>query len=84
MVCVSDSCLPVYKCTDNEATFVVGTNVDALQDAIITQAELLDIKADYSSSAEGRVIETKNEPGRGKLASVLVQRGEIIQHCYRT
>lgn len=51
--------------------------MDALQDAIITQAELLDIRADNSGLVEGRVLESQTDAGRGKVASVLVQRGEM-------
>ncbi|XP_067932063.1 translation initiation factor IF-2, mitochondrial-like isoform X2 [Watersipora subatra] len=60
-----------------EISALHGTNIDALQEAIITQAEMMDIKADPTGAMEGRIIETKTEEGRGKIASILVQRGTL-------
>jgi len=56
---------------------VVGTNVDQLIDAIVLQAELLDLKCDVLGRAEGVVIESQVEQGLGKTASVLLQRGVV-------
>jgi len=56
-------------------TFTLGANLDALQDAIITQAELLDIKSDYDGKVEARIIESLTDPAKGKLATLLIQRG---------
>lgn len=55
---------------------ILGTNIDALQDAIITLSELLETQADYSGPVEGRIIESQTDPGRGKVATMLVTRGE--------
>ncbi len=49
--------------------------IEDLIDAIHLQAEVLDLKADFSRKAEGRVIETKIDQGRGIVATVLVQKG---------
>jgi len=51
--------------------------LDKLQDAILLQAEILDLKANPSRAAEGAVVEAKMEKGRGSVATVLVQRGTI-------
>jgi translation initiation factor IF-2 len=54
-----------------------GTNLDKVADAILLQAELLDLKANPDRPAEGIIIETKVERGRGAVATVLVQRGTL-------
>lgn len=54
-----------------------GTNLDKILDAILLQAELLDLKANPDRPAEGIIIETKVERGRGVVATVLVQRGTL-------
>jgi translation initiation factor IF-2 len=53
------------------------TNLDKLEEAILLQAELLELKANPSRSADGVVIEAKLERGRGSVATVLVQRGTL-------
>lgn len=52
-------------------------NLDKLVEAITLQAELLDLKSNPHRPAEGVVIEAKMEPGRGTVATVLVQRGTL-------
>ena len=52
-------------------------NLDKLQEAILLQAELLELTANPTRSAEGIVIEAKVERGRGSVATVLVQRGTL-------
>lgn len=52
-------------------------NIDKLLEAILLQAEILDLKANPSRSAEGTVIEAKMEKGRGSVATVLVQKGTL-------
>ncbi len=52
-------------------------NLDKLQEAILLQAELLELTANPARSAEGIVIEAKVERGRGSVATVLVQRGTL-------
>ncbi|HEV2651587.1 MAG TPA: translation initiation factor IF-2, partial [Rhizomicrobium sp.] len=54
-----------------------GTNLDKLEEAILLQAEILDLKANPERSAEGAVIEAKLDRGRGPVATVLVQRGTL-------
>jgi translation initiation factor IF-2 len=54
-----------------------GTNLDKLEEAILLQAELLDLKANPERTAEGTVIEAKLDRGRGPVATVLVQRGTL-------
>ncbi len=52
-------------------------NLDKLEEAILLQAELLELKANANRQAEGVVIEAKMERGRGSIATVLVQRGTL-------
>ncbi len=53
------------------------TNLDQLEEAILLQAELLDLGANPHRPGEGVVVEAKVEIGRGSVATVLVQRGTV-------
>lgn len=52
-------------------------NIDKLVEAILLQAEILDLKADPTCKASGTVIEAKMEKGRGSVATLLVQKGTL-------
>jgi translation initiation factor IF-2 len=52
-------------------------NLDKLLEAIVLQAELLDLKANPDRVAEGTVVEAQLERGRGSVTTVLVQRGTL-------
>ena len=54
-----------------------GTGVDELLDAILLQAEVLELKAVADGPASGIVIESRLDKGRGAVASILVQRGTL-------
>jgi translation initiation factor IF-2 len=54
-----------------------GTNIDQLLDAILLQAEILDLKANPDRPATGTVIEATLDPGKGPLATLLVQTGTL-------
>jgi translation initiation factor IF-2 len=54
-----------------------GTNVPELLDQILLQAELLDLKANPNREAVGAVIEAQLDPGKGPVASVLIQNGTL-------
>ncbi|MGQ3038729.1 MAG: translation initiation factor IF-2 [Neoaquamicrobium sediminum] len=62
---------------DVEVSATKGTNLDKLLDAILLQAEILDLKANPDRTAEGVVIEAKLDKGRGSVATVLVQAGTL-------
>ncbi len=62
---------------DVEVSALKRTNLDKLEEAILLQAELLDLKANPMREAEGVIIEAKLERGRGPVATVLVQRGTL-------
>jgi len=54
-----------------------GTNIDALLQQILLQAEILDLKANPEGPAQGSVVEATLDPGKGPLATILVQRGTL-------
>jgi translation initiation factor IF-2 len=62
---------------DVEVSAIKRTNLDRLQEAILLQAEILDLKANPHRPAEGVVIEAKLERGRGPVATVLIKRGTL-------
>jgi translation initiation factor IF-2 len=51
--------------------------LDTLEDAILIQAEMLDLKVNYNRMAEGVVIESKVDKAKGAIATLLVQRGTL-------
>ena len=60
-----------------EVSALKQTNLDALLEAILNQAELLELKANPDRKAEGFVIEAQLERGRGAVATLLIQRGTL-------
>ncbi len=58
---------------------LTGDGVDALLEAILLQAEVLELKAVTDGPASGVVIESSLEKGRGAVATVLVSRGTLRQ-----
>ena len=56
-----------------------GEGVDAILDAVLLQAEVMDLKAVAEGPARGIVIESSLEKGRGAVATILVQEGVLKQ-----
>ncbi|PZO85059.1 MAG: translation initiation factor IF-2 [Micavibrio aeruginosavorus] len=54
-------------------------NLDKLEEAILLQAEVLELKVNPNRDAVGAVVESKMEIGRGSVATVLIQRGTLKQ-----
>ncbi len=54
-----------------------GTNVGDLLDQLVLQAEILDLKANADKRATGTVVEAQLDPGKGPVATVLVQSGTL-------
>ncbi|KAG7171014.1 Translation initiation factor IF-2-like 30 [Homarus americanus] len=54
-----------------------GQNLNLLVEAIVTQAELLNLKADPRGLVEAVVVESKLDPGRGKVATCVIERGTL-------
>jgi len=62
---------------DVEVSAKTGKGLDRLLEAILLQAELLELKANPNRPAEGVVIEAELDKGRGPVATVLVKRGTL-------
>ena len=54
-----------------------GEGIDGLLDAILLQAEMLDLKAPVKTAARGVVVESRLDKGRGPVASILVREGTL-------
>lgn len=53
------------------------TNLDKLLEMILLEAELLELKANSTCPARGVIIEARLDPGKGPLATVLIQKGTL-------
>ena len=51
--------------------------IDKLIDAILLEAEILDLKANYNRSAEGKILESRIDHGRGVVATVMIEKGTL-------
>lgn len=60
-----------------EVSSKAGTNLDKLLDLVLLVADIEELKADIDVPAEGLVIESHMEVGKGPVVSVLVQHGEL-------
>jgi translation initiation factor IF-2 len=54
-----------------------GTGIEALLDQVLLQAEILDLKANPDGKGHGTVLEATLDPGKGPLATILVQKGTL-------
>jgi translation initiation factor IF-2 len=54
-----------------------GTGIDHLLEQILLQSEILDLKANPGGKGHGVVLEATLDPGKGPLATILVQRGTL-------
>ncbi len=54
-----------------------GQGIDELLDSVLLQAEVLELKAPVDGPAQGVVIESRLDKGRGAVASLLVQKGTL-------
>ncbi len=64
-----------YQCVEISAK--TGQNVDKLLEAMLLEAEVLDLKANPNRPAKGTVLEARLDRGRGVVATVLVQNGTL-------
>jgi translation initiation factor IF-2 len=62
---------------DVEVSALKKTGLDKLEEAILLQAELLELRANPNRTAEGAIIESRLDKGRGPVATVLVQKGTL-------
>ncbi len=58
---------------------LTGEGVDELLEAVVLQAELMELTAVAEGPARGVVVESRLDKGRGPVATVLVQAGQLIQ-----
>jgi len=62
---------------DVEVSAKQGLNLEKLEETILLQAEILELKTNADRVADGTVVEAKQERGRGNIATVMVQRGTL-------
>lgn len=60
-----------------EVSAKARTNLDKLEEAILLQAEILELTANPNRPAEGIIVEAKLDRGRGSVATCLIQRGTL-------
>ena len=60
-----------------EVSAKARTGLEKLEEAILLQSEILDLKANPDAPASGVIVEAKMEQGRGSVATTLVQRGTL-------
>lgn len=65
------------ECLCAEVSAKKRINIDKLLEAILLQAEILNLRANPNRFAEGTVVEAKMEKGRGSVATILVQNGTL-------
>ncbi len=61
----------------NDISALKRQGIKELLDTILLQAEILELKANYNCRAEGKIIESKIDFGRGIVATVLIERGTL-------
>ncbi|MCC9395753.1 translation initiation factor IF-2, partial [Enterobacter hormaechei subsp. steigerwaltii] len=54
-----------------------GTNIDALLEAVLLEAEVLELTAPVDAPAKGIIVEARLDKGRGAVATLLVQSGTL-------
>ena len=60
-----------------EISALKGQGVDDLLETILLESEMLDLKANWNRRAEGKIIESKVDQGRGIVSTVLIQKGTL-------
>ena len=63
---------------DVEVSALTGQGIPALLEAVVLQAEILELRANPNRAAEGAVVEAKLTLGMGSVATVLVRRGTLL------
>ncbi|KFD72745.1 hypothetical protein M514_01868 [Trichuris suis] len=60
----------------------INTNLQTLCEAIVTQGEIMNLRADFDGLFEGVILESKVSSGKGKVCVALVQRGKLRKGLY--
>ena len=65
-----------------EVSALKKLNLEKLKESILLQSEILDLKASFSDSARGVVIESKIDKGKGPVSTVLINNGKLNRGDY--
>ncbi len=65
-----------------EVSALKKINLDKLKESILLQSEIIDLKASYTDSAKGVVIESKIDKGKGPVSTVLISNGKLKRGDY--
>ncbi|MHB9293092.1 putative translation initiation factor IF-2 [Hollandina sp. SP2] len=60
-----------------EVSALKKEGIDKLIDSILLEAEILDLKANYNRAAEGKILESRIDHGRGIVATVIIEKGTL-------
>lgn len=60
-----------------EVSALKKQGIDTLLEAVLLQAEIMELKASFDRTAEGKIIESRIDPGRGTVSSVVIERGTL-------
>ncbi len=61
----------------NEISALKGEGIEELLETVMLQSEILELKANYNCRAEGKIIESKVDHGRGIVSTVIIERGTL-------
>ena len=64
-----------------ETAAPTGQGLTELEEAILLQAEMMDLKASQTGAAEGTTVEARMTKGQGPVATVIVKRGGLKVGC---
>ncbi len=64
-----------------ETAAPTGQGLTELEEAILLQAEMMDLKASQTGAAEGTTVEARMTKGQGPVATVIVKRGALKVRC---
>ena len=65
-----------------EVSALKKINLDKLKESILLQSDIIDLKASYTDSAKGVVIESKIDKGKGPVSTVLISNGKLKRGDY--
>ncbi len=65
-----------------EVSALKKINLDKLKESILLQSEILDLKASYTDTARGVVIESKIDKGKGPVSTILISNGKLNKGDY--
>ena len=65
-----------------EVSATTKKNLDKLKENILLQTDLLDLKADYNTNANGVILESRVDKGKGPVSTVLITNGSLKKGDY--